>query len=395
MRQLRDRAVTDRQPPAFWLVQVTSWLVLGFMCLWAFESLVTRVDPTFTLFRRGLGILLLVVGAIAFVMFQQFELRRIHDRGAAAVACLVISVTLLNGVVSDTWTLEGLALAAAVLVAPNRWMWPFGLTIYLVILGVTGLRTDSAFSFVGVSLTTLITAVVLVSMTRLALTLNTVYFGREHMARTQVEGERHRITRGLHDIVGRTLVTATLRNEAALRLLDYDLERSREQHLQLREVLTHGQQELRRLVAGEVLTSLNEELEAAGTLCDRLGIVWSVTVAPLDPGPVATVVAQVVREGVTNMLKHSSPRHAEVTICDLGPFVTVEIVNDGNAGTVVTGVVGTSAATGLKELRKRVEESCGVLETGKIDGQRYRLAVRLPMGADRKEPARELSNPDR
>jgi two-component system sensor histidine kinase DesK len=373
------RPSRSERPALIWLVTVTTWLVLAFMCFLAFGSLATQTDPWLTPLRRQIGAALIVVTVGGFVVLHRRLLRRAASR-TLLVGLVTATCAILNSVASDTWALDCVAVAAMALVVPRRWAVAAGAGTWFACIAVTLLRAVDDYVEVLVSITTLLVASVLFSLTRLAGGLSEAYFSREHHALVIVDAERHRISRGLHDIMGRVLVAATLRNEAALQLLDHDIERSREQLEQMQKALQQGQAELRRLVAGHVFSTLPGELESGGTLCRRLGIRWVLDADDLPEGRVAVLAAAVVREGVTNMLKHSNAMTCEVTI-RTSPEVTVAVVNDGDTRAVSAAASGSTGGTGIAELRRQIEAAGGRIEIGPIENERFRLAIALPATA--------------
>lgn len=373
------RPATGERPALIWLVTVTTWLVLAFMCFLAFGSLATQTDPWLTPLRRQIGAALIVVTVGGFVMLHRRLLRRVASR-TLLLGVITACCAILNSVASDTWALDCVAVASMALVVPRRWSIAAGAGAWMACIAVTLVRAVDDYVEILVSITTLLVAAVLFSLTRLAGGLSEAYFSREHHALVIVDAERHRISRGLHDIMGRVLVAATLRNEAALQLLDHDVERSREQLEQMQRALQLGQAELRRLVAGHVFSTLPGELESGGTLCRRLGIRWVLDAEDLPEGRLAVLAAAVVREGVTNMLKHSNAMTCEVTI-RTQPCVTITMINDGDTRAVSTPGSGSAGGTGITELRRQVEAAGGRIEIGRIEDERFRLAVAFPAAA--------------
>ncbi|MEV6797624.1 histidine kinase [Micromonospora rifamycinica] len=387
---------TDGPPRFMQPVRVASWLVLAFLCLLAFGSLTTQVDATLTPTVRVLGTLMSVVVALGFLVVQRHVLRRGWSRRTTLTAVVVVVLGLVNEELSDTWPLVGVAVAAAALAVPVRWSLLTGLAVWLTSIGEVELSDATLAGRIGIPLTTLLTAVVLFTLTRLAVALTEAHYSREHLARTHVDTERHRISRDLHDILGRTLVAASLRNQAALALLDVNPAKAREQLEQVHETITRGQASLRRLTSGAVIVDLPDELSTGGALCARLGISYEVTADEVAPGPLSFLAAQVVRESITNMLRHASPSVCEITIRDRDGLLTVEVVNDGAARTTAlpTGQPA-SPGTGLADLCRRAVAAGGSLEAGPVEGERFRVLARLPHDSGELGGSREPAHPDR
>ena len=121
--------------------------------------------------------------------------------------------------------------------------------------------------------------------------------------------------------------------------------------------------------AGETLTARIERLARSAEARQKaLGTPLEVRVDAVDlPEPVASVVERVVREGLSNVVKHAGATLAVVTVDKLGAHATVDIYDNGRG---ITGPEGY----GLKGLRARVEEAGGDLT---VEGNV--LAASLPL----------------
>lgn len=121
--------------------------------------------------------------------------------------------------------------------------------------------------------------------------------------------------------------------------------------------------------AGETLTARIERLARSAEARQKaLGTPLEVRVDAVDlPEPVASVVERVVREGLSNVVKHAGATLAVVTVDKLGAYATVDIYDNGRG---ITGPEGY----GLKGLRARVEEAGGDLT---VEGNV--LAASLPL----------------
>ena len=78
--------------------------------------------------------------------------------------------------------------------------------------------------------------------------------------------------------------------------------------------ITAGQAQLRALTSGPVIIGLSSELDTARRLFDRLGIRCSVETVTVEDRAVDQALAAVVREAVTNSLKHSRPHECRIPV---------------------------------------------------------------------------------
>src|SRR5262249_35436833 len=141
---------------------------------------------------------------------------------------------------------------------------------------------------------------------------------RAEVARRAAENERTRIARDLHDLLGQSLTTITVKAGLARRLAEHgepdravaeisEVEQlSRRTLAEVRSAVT-GHREVG--LAGELATA-REALRAAGVLAELSG-----SVDIVDPA-FSELFGWVVREGVTNVVRHSRAAHCTIT---LGP----------------------------------------------------------------------------
>lgn len=346
---------------------VASGCVLALMTVIAVGSL--WFQPDHPLWGKLAGSLVSIAVAAGFEVVQ---VRLVHgvDAGVLrAVGVLVIGLAIGNVYVSDAWSLLGVGAATAMLIVPR-----FGL-----VAGLAALIAGSApalsghISVVGkvaIPLISLVVAVGLHTLTRLAQVLVELRLSQEELARMQVDRERSRISRDLHDIIGRTLVATSLRVQSAIHLIDLDLERTKQQLEHAQQALAAGQAELRAMTRGPITTSLADELRSAQAVCERLRIALSLDIAPDDPEDPHETAARIVREGVTNMLKHSRPSVCRIRIRTV-PALEVTIVNDGCPGAPMN-----ENGSGLADLRRHLAPAGLVLNAGPEGPGEFALRVR-------------------
>lgn len=308
---------------------------------------------------RVVGTVLTLVVSASFSVFQFRLVSGYHDRQQPLLAVSIVILPIINVGLSSSWAMLGVA-AATIMISP-RFGWLAAPITVAAGVGAAILGHASATLDVAIPVISLVVAVGLHTLTRLAQALNEVRLSREQLTRLQVDRERDRISRDLHDIVGRTMVATSLRLQSAIHLVDRDIGRTKEQLEHAQKALTDGQAELRALTRGPITTSLTDELQAASALCDRLAIDLHIDV-PIDAlEDPQTTAARIVREAITNMLKHSRPKRCTIRI-RTAPALDVTITNDGCPPDPVAEV-----GTGLVELR-RLLEPAGLILTATKDG---------------------------
>lgn len=168
---------------------------------------------------------------------------------------------------------------------------------------------------------------------------------RSDNERLVVEQERNRFARDLHDILGHTLTVITVKTELARRLLDLDVDRARAELEDLERLARESLADVRRAVQGYREISLPGEIARAHVALTAAGIEHILPNSTDDvPAAHRELFAWVIREGVTNVIRHS---RAETCTVHLSTK-QVSVVDDGQGspGSIVSG-------HGLAGLRER------------------------------------------
>lgn len=170
--------------------------------------------------------------------------------------------------------------------------------------------------------------------------------------------ERERVARDVHDVLGHSLTVVVMKSQVAERLVETDPEAAREEMRQIRSLARESLAEVRATVGGLRVARLGEELDRARAALADAGIAADV---PKDPRVVdprhRIVLAWVLREAVTNVVRHSGAGHCAV---ELGERSLV--VADDGRGLAEAPTIGN----GLRGVRERLHEAGGelVLDSG-------------------------------
>jgi two-component system sensor histidine kinase DesK len=257
----------------------------------------------------------------------------------------------------------------------------------MVAAGVAGAATlyigtgDPAASFVeGLSIA--IIGLILLTATELRRANSQLEAAREELATLAVRDERNRIARDLHDILGHSLSVIALKSELARRLVPSDPERAATEIADVERVAREALASVRETVSGYRQPSLAIELAGARSALAAAGIEGRVEPPPDGLPPIVdALLAWAVREGVTNVVRHSRAERAEIRVERGLDVAMVEVVDDG-AGSHADGAssVATSpAGSGLVGLRERVAWIGGRVEAAPLPGQGFRLVVTVPL----------------
>src|SRR5215469_3743394 len=201
---------------------------------------------------------------------------------------------------------------------------------------------------------------------------------RAELARAAAAEERLRIARDLHDLLGHSLSLITLKAELAGRVIEADPSRAAREIAEVEGVARQSLADVRAAVAGFRQPDLAAELAGARQLLDAAGITSTIRSMAEDlPQDVDGVLAWTVREGATNVVRHSKATHVAITIAADQCQATAEIRDDGLAARARS----TFAGSGLAGLGERVRSLGGELAAGAIEPRGFRLRVAVPSGA--------------
>jgi two-component system sensor histidine kinase DesK len=152
---------------------------------------------------------------------------------------------------------------------------------------------------------------------------------------------------------------------------------------------------VRSVASSYLRMSLDREVPSAASLLRAVGIHAEVRVAAGEVSPaVDAVLATVLREGVTNMLRHSKAQNCVIEAAAADGSVRLVIANDGLRDGVrdaqsahFAGVPGAAACggTGLSSLAARATALGGLVDSGERADGWFELSVVLPARATGKD----------
>jgi two-component system, NarL family, sensor histidine kinase DesK len=232
-------------------------------------------------------------------------------------------------------------------------------------------------SAAGVALLVLLIGLGMVGVRQLIATITALNTAREEMARLAVGEERLRFARDLHDLLGHSLSVIVLKSEVARGLLERDPGQAAAAVEDIERVAREALHDVRDAVAGYRKTNLAGELAGAREMLESAGISvrWDESAGDL-PEEADTVLAWAVREGATNVLRHSQAREWMIKLERRNGSAVLEMVDDGLGDTAgASGELGN----GLRGLGERVAAVGGEMKAQPVKGHGFRLAVRVPV----------------
>jgi len=199
---------------------------------------------------------------------------------------------------------------------------------------------------------------------------------RQELARVAVVEERERFSRDLHDLLGHTLSVMVVKAQAVRRLVRQDPDAAVGHAVDIEQIGRRALTDVRQAVDAMRAPNLDEELDGARRALDAAGIATTIDLSGAEPaGRAGELLAWGVREGATNVLRHSGASTCRIELADRDGRIALTIADDG------LGVPTTSSVRlgGLEGLRDRLAAAGGELA---VDGrgEGFRLVATVPEG---------------
>jgi two-component system sensor histidine kinase DesK len=261
-----------------------------------------------------------------------------------------------------------------------------GVAVLTALLGL--LTHDPVSDFGPAMFWTGMAGVLTIIVSYLRLTNRELRDAREEIAHLAIEAERLRFARDLHDLLGHDLARIALQSEVVEALVPTAPDRAIATVREMGEAARTALQEVRAAVAGYRQPGLASELRGAAEILAAAGIVYQHEGDPISAPPaIEAVLAWAVREGVTNVIRHSRARHCTVRTTQDAACAGVEVSDDGH------GLIDTPQAvpyaldvggSGLAGLSERATVLGGRCEASPRPEGGFCLSVLLPLGKDAK-----------
>ncbi|MGI5501845.1 histidine kinase [Lentzea sp. CA-135723] len=351
--------------------------------------------PIPALFPRVLLTAVVIGYCVMAALLASFDLRvmAVCAVSGAVIAALVLGIVVRSGprylalagialcvfgpqlVTGNPFTggVPGFAAGAALLVLPRRLGWvAFGAVVASqgVVHAVAGNPlTDVVWGMIAATNHGL----VLYALTKLWSMVTELQRAREELAAAAVTRERLRFARDLHDLLGYSLSAITLKTELAHRLAP---EQARRELAEVRGIARQALADVRSVALSYRELSFDEELRSARNLLAAADVEVGTRIDAGElPVDVKVTLATVLREGVTNLLRHSKAEHCEIELSTSGRLAALEIVNDG----VPAAAPKSGDGSGIGNLTTRVRALGGDLHAGLTPEHTFRLRAEIPL----------------
>ncbi|NUW40116.1 sensor histidine kinase [Nonomuraea rhodomycinica] len=179
-------------------------------------------------------------------------------------------------------------------------------------------------------LTVALTSGMVYALVRLVRVTSDLEQARAELAEAAVLRERLRISRDLHDGLGRSLTAIALKGDLAGRLMERDPAAARDEVGELVRVAREAAQDVRHVARGYREMSLAGEADRGAALLESAGVGCQVHLADVPlPRAAEEALAWGVREAVTNVLRHSAATTCTIATSRHAGCVRLEVTNDG------------------------------------------------------------------
>lgn len=201
---------------------------------------------------------------------------------------------------------------------------------------------------------------------------------QEEIQRLGALAERERIARDLHDLLGHTLSVIALKSELAGRLLPTDSAAAQREIQDVEQVSRDALEQVRQAVTGYRAAGLDAELDSARSALQAADVAVEVSGDSGElPINIEVLLAMLLREAVTNIIRHARARHCRIQLTREAGLIGMRIEDDGRGGRFLEG-------NGLRGMRQRLQGVGGRLAIDSGAGTCLNLQIPL---RGREEPA--------
>lgn len=326
------------------------------------------------------------LAAVAVLLQLRHSFAAARDERPAGWPWTLLALTVVTVVPTLWWSwnwaaMSNLAIASAAMLLRGRPAIAATLipTLLISVAAIVDTAREDATAFQTVYIgifwlsSTIAVSGSLYGAARLVHALDELYAARTELAEAAIGQERGRVSRDLHDLLGQSLSAVSLKGDLAIRLLPRDTDKARAEIESLTGLARTALHDVRAVTRDEHAVSLRQEIDAAAGLLEAAGVAARIEARQPDlDQPGQDVLAWAVREGTTNLLRHSQAQTCAITVDRDRDTVRLEIVNDG------VRVQPAGTGSGLDGLAERARAIGGSVSAGITDNGRFRLLVEVP-----------------
>ncbi|HEY5231734.1 MAG TPA: sensor histidine kinase [Galbitalea sp.] len=210
---------------------------------------------------------------------------------------------------------------------------------------------------------------------------------RTQRRQSEVQAERVRIARELHDVLAHSLSQINVQAGVGLHLMDSQPDKARDALASIKETSKSALDEVRSVLgvlradgsregdAPLVPESDLSRLDWLAASVSTQGVEVTVTGSPgIVPQATQLAIFRIVQESLTNVVRHARATTARVELGHKGGFYEVSVTDNGTA----QAPSGETEGRGLLGMRERAELLGGTLDAGPVEGGGFRVSARIP-----------------
>ena len=271
------------------------------------------------------------------------------------------------------------------------WHWSRWLVLGAVVLGLpalaladpapeplTLLETITWATYAGATLAA--ASLLIFGLARLTQTAAELHLVQQRIAAAAAVRERLRLARDAHDKLGLGLSTIALKSDLVAALAEQDRPRSRREAIQALHLARLVATDVDAVSGDRVTFTVPTEVATARQSLAAAHVRAEFAVDPDLPEldlPDLDALAAVLREAVTNILRHSRATSCRVRLTRAGETITLVVTNDG-----VIPAAGGEPGHGLTNMSERLSAVRGSLNT-RIEGEEFTLTAVVPSAQTR------------
>jgi two-component system sensor histidine kinase DesK len=361
-------------PPLARLIILT--VVSGFVTVKAINIASTTAPARQLALEIGIPSIVALFALAVLVTWSGTERWSLPRRLAALTAIALVTFLPLIAI-RDVWAgMQGFFAGTALLLLSGWVAWTLyaGAAVIMLVISLTAGYSDYDTTYFV--LNTLVVGLVMFGLTRLSQVISYVGAKRDELAQLAVIKERMRFARDLHDLLGYSLSAITLKTELTRRLLDSNPRRAEDEFAEVLDIARQALADVRIVSSGYRNISLAKEASSITALLAATGISTQVEInCGMLEEKVDTVLATVLREAVTNMLRHSTVRNCAIEAGITGRTIWLMVANDGVPRSARSGRDGG----GLENLTTRLEAIGGTLIARVRDDGWFDVRAKAPL----------------
>lgn len=345
-----------------------------------FAILIVREMPGYRFLAPAQQVPLALAVLVSAVVWTWFWMRLAAKPDRASHGVAVALMTVSTAAIVLVRPSGVYPMYYAVIVAGAAYRWRIGAVLAVVVSGLTATvwwlaKLATPWTLTGVVITVMLGGAAVIVRRYIGVQLE-LYETRDELRRLAAAEARSQLARDLHDRLGQNLTATVMQGE--LLAMDLPVDTPPELSARVRLIIDSSRQALtlmRDMVSGirNSRPDVSTELPAARRLLEASGIECRARVELADlPAATDEAFGWMIREGATNVLRHSGASSCEITLEPLGNSHVLRLSDDGCGAAADPG-------NGLSHMAERIGAAGGRLDIRSRPGSGHTLVATAPV----------------